>query len=87
MATAFAKIEKEKYLELSNQTILFLKGKNRKIQSNLNNQMKICSSKRNYEKAAALRDRIKALNQIQEKQSINISCLLYTSELPTNREV
>ena len=72
-APGVKKISEKEYSDLSNQTILFLKGKNRKIQSNLNNQMKICSSKRNYEKAAALRDRIKALNQIQEKQSINIS--------------
>ena len=33
------------------------------------------SSKKLYEKAAILRDRIKALNQIQEKQSINISSI------------
>ena len=35
--------------------------------------MRVYSLKKKYEKAADLRDRIKALNQIQEKQSINIS--------------
>ena len=74
-APCVKKIEEKKYLELSNKTILFLKGKNKKIQSNLNSEMENYSSKKLYEKAAILRDRIKALNQIQEKQSINISSL------------
>ena len=74
-APCVKKIEEKKYLELSNKTILFLKGKNKKIQSNLNSEMENYSSKKLYEKAAILRDRIKALNQIQEKQSINISTL------------
>ena len=74
-APCVKKIKEKNYLDLSNQTILFLKGKNKKIQSNLNYEMKNYSSKKFYEKAASLRDRIKALNQIQEKQSINISSI------------
>ena len=74
-APCVKKIEEKKYLELSNKTILFLKGKNKKIQSSLNSEMDNYSSKKLYEKAAILRDRIKALNQIQEKQSINISSI------------
>ena len=74
-APCVKKINEKDYSDLFNQTISFLKGKNKKIQSDLNNQMKIYSSKKNYEKAASLRDRIRALNQIQEKQSINISSI------------
>ena len=74
-APCVKKIKEKNYLDLSNQTILFLKGKNKKIQSNLNYEMENYSSKKFYEKAANLRDRIKALNQIQEKQSINISSI------------
>ena len=74
-APCVKKINERDYSDLSNQTISFLKGKNKKIQSDLNKQMEIYSSKKNYEKAASLRDRIKALNQIQEKQSINISSI------------
>jgi excinuclease ABC subunit C len=37
--------------------------------------MKFYSSKKLYEKAASLRDRIRALNKIQEKQTINISSI------------
>ena len=74
-APCVKKIKEKNYLDLSNQTILFLKGKKKKIQSNLNYEMENYSSKKFYEKAASLRDRIKALNQIQEKQSINISSI------------
>ncbi len=74
-APCVKRIKEKNYLDLSNQTILFLKGKNKKIQSNLNYEMENYSSKKFYEKAASLRDRIKALNQIQEKQSINISSI------------
>ena len=74
-APCVRKINEKDYSDLSNQAILFLKSKNKKIQLDLNNEMKIYSSKKNYEKAASLRDRIGALNQIQEKQSINISSI------------
>ena len=74
-APCVKKINEKDYSDLSNQAILFLKSKNKKIQLDLNNEMKIYSSKKNYEKAASLRDRIGALNQIQEKQSINISSI------------
>ena len=69
------KINEKNYLDLTNQTIQFLKGKNKKIQSNLNKEMQKYSLKKLYEKAASLRDRIKALNKIQEKQSINIESI------------
>ena len=74
-APCVKKIEVKDYSKLSNQTILFLKGKNKKIQSDLNCQMENLSSKKLYEKAVSIRDRIRALNQIQEKQSINISSI------------
>ena len=74
-APCVKKINERDYSDLSNQTISFLKGKNKKIQSDLNKKMEIYRSKKNYEKAASLRDRIRALNQIQEKQSINISSI------------
>ena len=74
-APCVRKINEKDYSDLSNQAILFLKSKNKKIQLDLNNEMKIYSSKKNYEKAASLRDRIGALNQIQEKQSININSI------------
>ena len=74
-APCVKKIKESDYLDLSSKTILFLKGKNKKIQSELKMKMEKYSSNQLYEKAANLRDRVKALNQIQEKQSINISSI------------
>ena len=69
------KINKKNYNFLSNQTISFLKGKNKEIQSEIKKKMEKLSKRQDYEKAADLRDRIKALNQIQEKQLININSI------------
>ena len=69
------KIDKKNYNLLSNQTIAFLKGKNKEIQSELKKKMKNLSKQQDYEKAATIRDRIKSLNQIQEKQSINVKSI------------
>ena len=74
-APCVKKIKENDYLNLTNQSVLFLKGKNKKIQSNLKYEMENYSLKQSYEKAASLRDRVKALNQIQEKQTINIRSL------------
>ena len=74
-APCVKKIKESDYLDLSSKTILFLKVKNKKIQSELKMKMEKYSSNQLYEKAANLRDRVKALNQIQEKQSINISSI------------
>ena len=71
-APCVKKIDKKNYKILSDETILFLKGKNKKIQTILKKKMNEFSSKQLYEKAANVRDRVNALNQIQEKQSVNI---------------
>lgn len=68
-------ISKEDYADLVNQAKQFLAGKSREIQENLVKKMEEESAKYNYEKAATYRDRIKALNQIQAKQTIGISSL------------
>ena len=74
-APCVKKINKQNYNLLSNQTINFLKGKNKEIQLELKTKMKNLSNEQYYEKAVNLRDRIKALNQIQEKQSINVNSI------------
>ena len=77
-APCVKKIEEKKYLELSNKTILFLKGKNKKIQSSLNFEMKNYSSKKLYEKAGDLRDRINTKlfrDKILKISSINVEKL------------
>ncbi len=58
------------YSRLVEQAINFLKGKNKSIKEDLVRQMQIESTKENFEKAASLRDRIKAISKISfEKYS------------------
>ncbi|EBA04319.1 excinuclease ABC subunit C [Rhodobacterales bacterium HTCC2150] len=49
----------------------FLAGKSTKIQENLAADMQAASEAMEFERAAALRDRIKALTQVQQSQGIN----------------
>jgi excinuclease ABC subunit C len=72
------KISKSDYAILVKQAQDFLEGKSRGIQEDLVKSMESASACYNYEKAAIYRDRIKALNQIQKKQNINIPSLTDT---------
>ncbi|SMX45865.1 excinuclease ABC subunit UvrC [Actibacterium lipolyticum] len=49
----------------------FLEGKNTRIQAELGEQMQEASEAMEFERAAALRDRIRALTQVQSAQGIN----------------
>ncbi len=64
-------ISKEAYSDLCNQANKFLTGENSKVQSNLAIEMENASAQLLFEKAAKLRDRIKALTEIQSSQKIN----------------
>ncbi len=64
-------LSKTEYSKLVSDAILFLTGKSKSIQKKLSDEMEKSSEKMDYEKAAILRDRIKALTQIQSSQNIN----------------
>jgi len=64
-------LNKTEYSNLVKDSVLFLSGKSKNIQKKLSQEMEISSKKMNYEKAAILRDRIKALTQIQSSQNIS----------------
>jgi len=64
-------LNKTEYSNLVKDSVLFLSGKSKNIQKKLSQEMEINSKKMNYEKAAILRDRIKALTQIQSSQNIS----------------
>jgi excinuclease ABC subunit C len=53
----------------------FLKGKHRDVQVALAREMSAASEAQEYEKAALLRDRIRALTQVQQEQGLRISGL------------
>ena len=64
-------ISSEDYASSVTDAANFLSGKKTQIQENLAVQMRRASDDMEYERAAALRDRIQALTQIQSAQGIN----------------
>lgn len=63
-------ISKKDYAALIKQSELFLRGRQDKILSQLRKDMKFEASKKNFEKAAAIRDQIFNLEEIIEKQKV-----------------
>ena len=61
-------ITSEEYSNLVNEAILFLKGKNPKLKNSLVKLMEDKSKKEDYEQAAIIRDRIKAISRINFEQ-------------------
>jgi len=64
-------LSKTEYSKLVSDALLFLSGKSKSIQKKLSVEMEKSSRKMDYEKATVLRDRIKALTQIQSSQNIS----------------
>ena len=67
-APCVGKIDTINYASLVNEAILFLRGKNTKLKKNLVEQMELKSKKEDYEKAAILRDRVRAISRIAFEQ-------------------
>jgi excinuclease ABC subunit C len=63
-------VEKQEYHDLINQVILFLQGKQELILRKLNANMKAAAQQLQFERAALLRDQIKAIEQVIEGQRI-----------------
>ncbi|TKW67380.1 MAG: excinuclease ABC subunit UvrC [Paracoccus denitrificans] len=70
-APCVGKIDERDYNALVNDAELFLKGRSTRIQADLAAEMAQASADMEYERAAALRDRIKALTAVQSVQAIN----------------
>lgn len=66
-APCTGKISKENYDELVSQVKTFLSGKNKSLQNFLSQKMQLLSDALEFEEAAKIRDRIKALSYIQLK--------------------
>jgi excinuclease ABC subunit C len=65
------KVTEEEYGVLVSDAERFLQGKSTKVQADLAEQMQIASDDMEFERAAALRDRIHALTNVQGAQGIN----------------
>src|SRR5699024_3314615 len=59
------------YAKTVDDAVEFLRGRSNRIQADLARDMAAASEAMEYERAAALRDRIKALTAVQAVQSIN----------------
>ena len=70
-APCTGRIDSPGYATLVADAERFLQGKTTTVQSNLAAEMTIASQAMEFERAAALRDRIKALTQVQSSQGIN----------------
>ncbi len=65
------RISKDNYVELVNDAKAFLSGKSTAVQSKLAGQMEAAAEALDFESAAIMRDRLKALTFIQGSQAIN----------------
>ncbi len=63
-------VKKEKYHDVVNEARLFLQGKNRNLIEGLQKRMERASEDMAYEEATILRDRIKAIERVIQKQRI-----------------
>ncbi len=69
------RISPEDYADLVSQARDFLAGRSSKVQEALAEQMQAASAELAFEQAAAIRDRIRALTQVQAHQDINFADL------------
>ncbi len=72
-APCVGRIDQEHYASLVAQANEFLTGKSRLVQDQLAEQMHDASEKMDFERAAQLRDRIRAMSHIHSRQAINPS--------------
>jgi excinuclease ABC subunit C len=70
-APCVAKVTPEQYAAQVSDAERFLEGKTTEVQAQLATQMALASEAMEFERAAALRDRIRALTQVQQAQGIN----------------
>lgn len=69
-------ISEKDYAALIQQAMDFLRGRSQEVQAQFAAQMQSASDAQDYEKAALLRDRIRALSQVQHEQQINAAGLV-----------
>jgi excinuclease ABC subunit C len=66
-------VEKQEYHDVINQVILFLQGKQELVLRELNAKMKAAAQQLQFERAALLRDQIKAIEKVIEGQRIALT--------------
>ena len=76
----------EDYEHLTGEARAFLKGQTREVQDGLSRRMQEAAEALEFERAAGLRDRIRALNHIQAHQQINVPTLAAADVVALHRE-
>lgn len=72
-APCVGKVDKAAYAEQVRGAQDFLNGRSRAVQEAMTRAMQDASARMDYEEAAAMRDRIRALTAIQSRQDINLA--------------
>lgn len=79
-------ISKEDYHKLVEKAIAFLEGDDDSLQQSLYQQMEKASAELDFEKALVLRDRIRALSNIQAKQNVEYAAIKSADVIATAKE-
>jgi excinuclease ABC subunit C len=80
------RVSKEEYASQVDEAKAFLSGKSHAIQEKLAGQMQNASSREEFEEAAMLRDRLKALTSVQARQIINVDGLKDADVIALHRQ-
>ncbi|MDP2728313.1 MAG: excinuclease ABC subunit UvrC, partial [Dehalococcoidia bacterium] len=76
LAPCLGNVSPEEYRRVISQVILFLEGKQERILKELRRDMGWAAERLEFERAAVLRDRVLAVEQVMEKQKINSTDLV-----------
>ena len=68
-------VSEEEYAALVGEALAFLEGRNHDVQAKLSAEMETAAENLEFERAANLRDRIRALTYVQESQGVNVASL------------
>lgn len=80
LAPCTGQVDQEVYRQMIHQVQLFLEGRQGELVSRLTAEMQEAASERRYEKAAVLRDRLRDIQKIMEKQKV-------VSDVPVEMDV
>ncbi|HEU5368430.1 MAG TPA: excinuclease ABC subunit UvrC [Ktedonobacterales bacterium] len=69
-APCVGKVSRQEYDGIIRQVLLFLEGKHEQVLDDLKQEMEAAAENLEFERAAALRDRVQAVEQVLEKQKI-----------------
>ena len=70
MGPCIGEIDKNGYLEIINEVILFLEGNTAKVSNSITKKMKVSAKNLEFEKAAIFRNQLKSIELIKEKQKV-----------------